>query len=361
MNRLARLAALILITVVAGCSNTTVTPSPDALSTGQPTVFATDPPSPSPTASATSESRVAADLDGMLSDPSVAHRLPVAVSIDDAAAARPQSGFNAASIVWHAPADGYEVRYVLMFQELDATDIGPVRSTRIYIAQWTAEVAGALAHYGGDRLTLTWLKSAEAKPITNVDGLGKGRPAFHRISSRKAPHNAYTNTADLRRTVDGLGGPATISSTVHLRPFRDDSLVAEHGTSQTITIPFRTVSVKYTYDPIANAYNRSLNGVAHIDPMDGRQVTARTVAVLEMPFHTDNKIEPGHNRPVLGFIGHGTARVFMEGRLITGTWSKAGPLDPTLILGPDGKELPLVRGRIFIEVVPSGTKVAIAT
>src|SRR5262249_39419315 len=38
---------------------------------------------------------VPADIDGMLVDPSLAHRTPIFVSIDDASAARPQSGFNA--------------------------------------------------------------------------------------------------------------------------------------------------------------------------------------------------------------------------------------------------------------------------
>jgi hypothetical protein len=78
-----------------------------------------------------------------------------------------------------------------------------------------------------------------------------------------------------------------------------------------------------------------------------------------MTFRTDNKIEPGHNRPVLGYIGTGTATIFMEGQAIQGTWSKASESAPTLILGPDGKELPLVRGRIFIQVVPTGTKVVV--
>lgn len=88
-------------------------------------------------------------------------------------------------------------------------------------------------------------------------------------------------------------------------------------------------------------------------------MTARTVVVLFMKFRTDSTIERGHNRPVLGFIGSGKARIFMEGRVVEGTWAKAGVTDPTLIYGPDGKELPLLRGRIIIQVVPIGTRVSV--
>jgi len=325
----------------------------------EPVATVSTTPSPVPSPIPTEGPIVAADLDGLLVDRALAHRLPLAVSIDDARAARPQSGFNAASIVFHAPADGYETRYLMIFQEGDATDIGPVRSARIYLAQWAAELQAGFAHYGGDLLTLRWLKGSEAGDLTNIDGMGAGSHAFHRISTRSAPHNAYTNATALWAMAAKLGGPSTTADTVHLRPFREDTPAADHPASQSVTVPYRTVTVGYTYDRTSNSYLRALNGKAHVDPMDGRRVRARTVIVLSMPFRTDNNIERGHNRPVLGSVGTGTAQVFMEGRVIAATWSKAGPLEPTLILGPDGAELPLIRGRIFFEVVPTGTKITV--
>ena len=304
---------------------------------------------------------MAADLDGVITTPELAHRLPLCVSIDDNRVARPQSGFNAASIVWQAPADGYEVRYLLVFQEQDATKIGPVRSVRNYIAHWTAELRGAMAHYGADRVSRDWIGVNRGKLFTDIEGLGPGNPAYHRIRSREAPHNAYTSTADLWRVAAQLGGAPTFDPSLHVRPFRDDSPAADRGASQQLTVPYRTVQVGYDYDPASNAYLRSLDGDPQIDPMDGKQVVARTVIVLYMTFRTDSTIEAGYNRPVLGYIGTGKAQVFSEGRMVEGTWSKAGVPDPTLVMGPDGKELPLVRGRIFIQVVPVSTKVVVGT
>jgi hypothetical protein len=359
----ARAACLVMSIALAGCASA---PSPSGTPNAPSIVpvAATQEASPSPTTAPTvaptldPSALVAADLDGLFVPAALAHRLPLVVSIDDARVARPQSGFNAASIVYQAPADGYETRYLMVFQEMDATDIGPVRSARIYLAQWASELNAALGHYGGDRLSLAWIK-ANGGAITNVDGIGSGNSAYHRISSRDAPHNAYTSTASLWKVATKLGGAATIGGAIHLRPFRDDAPAADHPASQTFSIPYRTVTVGYVYDRATNSYKRSLDGKAHIDPMDRQQVTARTVVILYMTFKTDNTIEPGHNRPVLGFVGTGKASIFAEGRLIQGTWSKAGPTDPTFIFGPDGDELPLVRGRIFIQAVPIGTKITV--
>jgi hypothetical protein len=358
-----RVGSVLLVALLSACSPA-VSPAPSGPAPTLEAVaaVATPSPSPSPRPEPTpSDELVAADLDGVLTSAALAHRLPLVVSIDDNRIARPQSGFNAASIVWQAPADGYESRYLLVIQERDTAAIGPVRSARLYLAQWAAELRGALAHYGGDRLTRAWMSANRGRLFTDVDGIGSGNPAYHRIKTREAPHNAYTSTADLWRVAVKLGADETFDSALHARPFRDDSAPAARGTAQTIAVPYRTVKVGYAYDPTTNAYLRSLDGKPHVDPADGGRVTASTVVVLFMTFRTDSTIEKGHNRPVLGFVGSGKAQVFMEGRLISGSWSKAGPADPTLILGPGGEEMPLLRGRIFIQVVPIGTRVLVGS
>ena len=353
-------AILAIVTAVVAACGPAVTPIPSETQASPPPLVTvgpapTDVPSPSP--SPDLSGLVPADLDGVLTTPALAHRLPLFVSIDDARAARPQSGFNATSVVWQVPVDGYESRYLMAFQELDASAIGPVRSARLFLAHWAAEAHGALAHYGGDRITRAWMADNRRTVFTDVDGLGAGNAAYHRISSRDAPHNAYTSSADLRRVALKLGADRLIDGSVHLRPFRDDVSVAERGSVQQIRIPYNTETIRSGFDAASDSYKRFIGSNPQIDSMDGQQVTARTVVVLFMPFHTDSTIEPGHNRPVLGFIGSGVAWIFSEGTLVKGRWSKAREGDPTLILGPDGQELAFVRGRIFMQVVPTGTSV----
>ena len=331
-----------------------LTPKPDALADpdARPVADASPTPTPLPTPPP------GGALDGLLVDPAKAARLPLAVLIDDARAARPQSGFNAASVVYQAPADGGESRYMMVFQSLDAKDIGPVRSGRIYFIHWAQETKAAIAHYGGDDQSRWYLRTYNKHRFTNVDALGKGAKAFHRIKSRSRPHNGYTNTKALWKQVKRLGGPATIDPTLSRYTFVDPRPKAERPAGQTIRIPYRTALIGYRYHKDSNVYRRSVDGSAQVDPADGKRVTARNVVVLFMKYRIDTKVEPGHARPVIGSIGTGTAWVFREGALVKGTWDKLDDTARMRLLDKDGQEIPLVRGRTFFQIVPTGTKVA---
>jgi hypothetical protein len=276
--------------------------------------------------------------------------------IDDSRAARPQSGFNAASIVYQAPADGYETRYMMVFQEEDTKQVGPVRSARFYLAQWASELRAAIAHYGGDRRTRRHIKY-NPQMFTDVDGLGRGNKAYHRIKSRKAPHNAYGSTASIRRMALKLGAPEELSRKLHLRPFMEPLPVEQRGASQRIRIPYRTNVITYRYDRTSDRYLRSVDGKAQVDPADDKRVAPTNVVVLFQKFRIDTKIEPHHARPDIKTLGKGKALVFREGRVVKATWKKKGDTGPTLIVDADGKEIPLVRGQTFIQVVPLNTKV----
>lgn len=288
----------------------------------------------------------------------MATRLPLAVMIDDNVVARPQSGFNAASIVYQAPADGGEDRYMLVFQEMDAADIGPVRSGRPYFVYWAAEYRAAFAHYGGDEKTrLKVIPPISGTLIYDLDALAGSGTAFHRISSRTAPHNAYTSTAELRRVAASRKAPTRMVEGLGSRPFSEDAPEAVRPATGEITIPYGRGSTGYTYDRATNSYLRSVSGKPHVDAADGERVVARNVVVLYMRLSIDPQSEPGYRRPVLDQIGSGTALVFRDGKVIKGTWRKNDNGDLTRFYDASGNEISLVRGRIFIQVVPTGTKV----
>jgi len=308
-------------------------------------------PSPYPT-----PSLIPADLTGVLVEPDLAHRLPIAVMIDDSRKARPQSGFNAASIVYQATADGYESRYMLVFGENDTSSVGPVRSARFFLVQWAQESRAAIAHYGGDRRTRTYLRYHRDQ-YTDVDGLGRGNGAYHRIKTRKAPHNAYASTASLRKMAVKLGAPDAMPERVHRRPFRDPPPPAERPARQSIRIPYRTNVITYDFDPVSDAYLRSVNGKPHVDPADDKRVAPTNVVVLFQKFRIDTKIEPGHSRPDITSLGSGKAWVFSGGRRIIGRWTKTSDTAVTRFFDAAGNEIPLTRGQTFIQSVPLTTKV----
>jgi hypothetical protein len=336
------------------------TASPTASPIPSPTSSPT--PSPSPSPSPTIDTNPTAipsgwaysDLDGVAAPPDLAHRLPLAVMIDDNKVARPQAGFSSASIVYQAPADGGEDRYMMVFQEGTAADIGPVRSARQYFVRWATEYKAMFGHFGGDHRSLQEVIPALANYLYNMDDLNGGSCPYRRISTRAAPHNAYTTSADLLRCILKRGYPTTFQK-LPVRTFVDDSLVAELPASQSISIPYRTGTIGYTFDPATDSYLRLVDGSLQIDPANNQQVVARNIVVMFQSLTYENY---DGVRPVVANVGSGKAIVFKEGRAIAGTWKKTSNTALTRIYDASGQEIPLVRGEIFMQSVPIGTAVS---
>jgi len=314
-------------------------------------------PSPSPTPSPAPGELVYANLDGVLIRADLALRLPMAISIGDNAVARPQSGFSSASIVYQSYEEYSEDRYLMIFQEGTATDIGGVRSARPYFAVWAAEYKALYGHFGGDSKVLNDVIPALSGSIYNMDDLFGGSCPYHRITTRAAPHNAYTNSAALISCLPKLGYPTTFQG-VPVRPFVDDTPAADRPASQSVTVPYHTVSVGYQFDPKTDQYIRLLNGTKQIDPANNKQVFARNIVVMFQTVSNDYfETSTGIQRIKIGNVGSGNAIVFKEGNAITGTWKKASDTALTRFYDSSGNEIPLVRGEIFIQSVPPGTAV----
>jgi hypothetical protein len=353
-------AALGLSALLAACGSPTVSPSaPMATPTVLPsasltaTPFATSSPTETPLLSPSllPDGLSYSDLDGVPVTPDLAHRLPLAIMIDDSPPARPQSGFSSASIVYQAPVDAGQDRYMMIFQEGTASDIGPVRSARPYEVYWASEYNAMLGHFGGDDKSLTVVIPSLSGVIYNMDDLNGGSCPYHRIAQRVMPHNAYTNSAALIGCLGKKHYPS-IYQGAPTRPFRDDMLPSQRPTSASISIPYRTGVVGYVYQPDSDSYLRYVGGKPQVDPANNRQVKARNVIVMFQALSTDQ-----YNRPVVASVGSGTALVFQEGLAITATWNKPSNTALTRFYDAAGAEIPLVRGEIFIASVPLGTKV----
>ena len=371
-------ASLLLVAASGGISQAGATPgatatdisptpsdTPTPFASPTPTVSPTPSPSPTPTVNPGPTPLPAgmayADLDGVATTVALAHRLPMAIMIDDTAAARPQSGMSLASIVYQAPADGAVDRYMMVFQEGTAvasdkqnSAIGPVRSTRPYYVYWADEYRALLGHFGGDRKSRLQVIPENAGYIYNMDGIA--RPcAYHRITTRIRPHNAYTSTAALLKCAARKGYPATYQN-APTRPFTGDTSPALRPAAQSITIAYPTEKIGYQFNPATDSYLRLVNGVAEIDPANNQQVFARSIVVLYQKLSVDYS-EPNHARPVVANVGHGKAIVFQEGKAITATWKKDSNSALTRFYDFTGKEIQLVRGEIFIQSIPASYKV----
>jgi hypothetical protein len=353
-------AARIGTLLPGGVAAATSSPGPGVASSPSPGVVPTTSPAPPPSAEPTERpptppptpALVPAPLTGLPVTPEAARRHPIAVMVDDHAGARPQGGFNAASVVWQAPAEFGIPRYMMIFQDQVPKAVGPIRSARQYYIEWATEWNAMYVHHGGSpQAKATLQRRGNGQWVWNADGFRWEGSYVFRVTDRIAPHNVMTDGRHLRELAERIGaedGPIepiwsfAPGQTVERRPT---------GGSIVVTYPYETVT--YRYDRATNRYLRYINGARRpqVDVGDGEVVAPTNVVVLKMAFGPLNDGHPNKNRQEAQNVGTGVAWIASNGRTIKGTWSKASRKAPTLLFGPNGQPVTLAAGQTFVNVI----------
>lgn len=330
---------------------------PNDVASPSPTAEPSPPPAPTPSPSPTPV-LVPAPLTGRLVPPDVAARRPIAVMIDDLRAARPQSGFGAASVVWQAPAEGGIPRYMLVFQDQQPGSVGPVRSARYYYIAWAAEWRAVYAHVGGSPQAMSTLATqGQGQLVYNADQFRWGG-SFRRISTRSSPHNLYTTGKQLRgiaKTVGAKDGPI-------IWPWRfvRDAAPGNRPVGGWIQVQYGDVNlIRYDYDRQTNTYLRSVTGEKRqIDAATKRRVAPKNVIVMVMRFGPLNDNNPKKHRLEAQFLGSGPAWIATNGVTIKGTWKKSSLTGPTRFFDKAGKPVTLTVGQTFVQVMKTTDRIS---
>lgn len=313
-------------------------------------VAPTSTPAPPTVAPPTPEPLVPAPLTGRLVTEEVAQQHPIAVMVDDHADARPQAGFNAASIVWQAPAEGGVPRYMMVFQDTIPDSVGPIRSARQYYIEWASELDAMYVHHGGSpQAKRTLMQHGNGGWVYNADGFRWEGRFVWRVTDRFAPHNVMTDGAHLRKLAKKIGaddGPIDPAWS-----FGPEAPAVERPTGGTIKIVYPYETIGYRYDSLNNRYVRYINGSKkpQVDVADGQVVAPKNVVILRMYFAP--VLNDTHDRLEARNVGKGEAWIATNGVTVKGTWRKASQTAPTLLFGPDGKPITLAVGQTFVQVI----------
>jgi hypothetical protein len=262
-------------------------------------------------------------------------------------------------VVWHAPAEGGIPRYEAMFQSTYPTQVGPIRSSRLYYIAWAAEWKAVYVHSGGSPQALALLNSSKGrgKVVYNADEFRWSR-YLYRVSFRSSPHNVYSDAKNLRKLVKAVGAKDVPGQAPHWQ-FGPEAPLEARPQGGRIVVPYRANKVTYAYDRTSNTYRRSVSSEgkqfdAGTDPRT--RIAPRNVVVMAVRF-----ISLGDSKGRLDgqVTGSGTAWIATNGVTVKGTWRKKSFSAPVRFYRQDGTEATLTVGQTFVQVIPTGTKITL--
>jgi len=298
-------------------------------------------------------------LNGVLVDSSLAKKRPIAVMIENSPDARPQRGLAAADVVYEALVEGNITRFMALFQQTPPAKAGPVRSARSYYIDWLSEVDAVYVHAGGSPTALDRIRSYGIKAYPHSSEATFWREPKTGVASE---HTLFADIATIsQNTVSKRGWNAQSDYQSWL--FKDPELAPAAAGAITVNFSGAQFQSVWSFDALKNQYNRAMAGAAHKDRDSGEQIIAKTIVVMTVQRaanapYKDTKKESEWSMTT---IGSGKVSVFRDGTRIDGNWKKASRTERTRFLDSAGAEIPLNRGKIWIEVMAPTSSVTVAT
>lgn len=278
-----------------------------------------------------------------VSEEAVARRV-LAVKIDNHPVARPQSGLPDADAVIELLVEGGFTRLIALFHDDDAPYVGPVRSVRPTDSTLAAALDATLVISGGQ----PWVQDLAVR--RGVPLMSEGSTGFFRIGSRFAPHNLYVDTATLRETADARGYGDEFGD-----PFWEveawDTL--PEATATTIELdwaPGHQVTWRFQDGEYLRWDGSSEHRWTSQDGESGGQLSAEVLVILVGTQYVATG--GGKSLPATETTGSGQAHVFHQGRVVSGTWTRASVDDSFTLTADDGTTMTVPPGRPWIHVFP---------
>lgn len=286
-------------------------------------------------------------LDGVTVPASASDRWPIAVMIENLVDIRPQSGLNAAGVVYEALVEGGITRFMAIYTTAEPIDkIGPIRSARHYFVDWAEEYGGIYAYVGGSPQALGVTDSSDY--ITDLNQFYNAA-YYYRDDLMNAPHNLFSSSELLNYALRDLALD-NVMGDYEPYAFKTDPPQTDWPNLVTplqISYSSEDYAVEWRYDSATNSYLRWNGG-------DNTQLTARNIIVQRTE---TTVLEAATGRLDIVTRGEGEAWLFQDGAVKVGKWSKPERGVRTRFMDADGSDWQFNTGPTWIEVVPTDTAV----
>jgi hypothetical protein len=278
----------------------------------------------------------------------------VTCKIDNVLAGRPQFNLNKADIVHVQMVEGGLTRLVATWHSQPVDKVGPVRSVRPMDADIAAAFGGIFCYSGGVPQFTSLLQQTSLYLADETSQQSVKPNSFSRTSERRAPHNVVVDLALLQSQHKDLGAPQPIFAYSAFQPETQtyEPSTASSGTANTgVTVKYPGATSFWKGDGEGNML-RDQDGKAHLDGATEEQIKTKNVVVLEVAI--DSSIVDPRNGviPRTIMISGGKAWVFIDGKYVEGTWTKASQTSPIELLDSTGSVIKLAPGNTWVELKP---------
>jgi len=268
---------------------------------------------------------------------------PLSIMVENSEGARPQSGLDKANIVYEVLAEGGITRFLAIYYDQDAEEVGPIRSARPYFVSKSLEHQAIYAHAGGSEEAYNFIKEEK---IDDINEFVDFQP-FWRSIDRKPPHNLYTSTIKLRKEANKLGYIEMIKKQEYQFEIdRNERLTG--GETDTIVIPYNNIyKITYKYQPESMKYLRFMNDEPHIDAKTKEQLAVDNIIIQ----FAGSKVIDEEGRLAIDFIGKGKGLLFFKGSAEEIIWEKQDLTSKTIFMYKEGDRIALTPGNVWIQIV----------
>ena len=273
-------------------------------------------------------------------------RRVLAVKVDNHPQARPQSGLQEADGVVEIIVEGGFTRLIALFHHSDSEYVGPVRSVRPTDSAVLAPLGATLAISGGQ----AWIAALANE--RGVPLIGEGFGGLFRVSHRRAPHNLYGDTMDLRAVADARGYEDDFDGPL----YEIGEWEEPEETAETIDLDWALGhSVTWTYEDgrylrfegtsvhewVDEAGERAQLAFDVLVVIEGHQYNARPAGAIS-----------GNSVPAVETLGTGRVLIFAQGRVMEGTWERDAVDEPYRFYDGEGNPAVVPPGIPWICMFP---------
>ena len=354
----------------------TPTPWPTPMDTATPTTTPTPKPTHTPRPAATSTATMppiihiapnnfpdyANPLTGLpVADPLLLDRKPVIVKVSNYPhSVRPQWGISLADQVFEYYLEDGLTRFAAVFYGQDATQVGPIRSGRIFDATLLQMYNAVVVFNGADQKVVNYFKDNGIYNDLVVER--PGVTPLWRDETRYPPHNLFGNTAAISAHVTERGSgnqrPDLVTNAFYS--------IGNYGNDWAMRVDINYSYANYAYweyDAESGRYLRYQGSVDNLnnnpqyqplaDNLTGLPIAADNVVIIFAP-HEFYYLSSDTEIFYINLEEQGPAYVFRDGKGNPATWVRTAEDKPLSIRKEGGGDyFPLRPGVTFFQVLHS--------